>query len=124
MLLLKKHLKSQYAISSTTVALASLHSTTSGINKRDRVLNKTEHPPVSINIIIATTPHNSKDMISLIKIFQSLTFVDPVEQAPVQRVQQWIMCDNGFFFDVCFEKSNCYVMHVGSRLLLDEYDQV
>ena len=85
MLLLKKHLKSEYSISSTTVALASLQTTVSGINKRDRVLNKSEHPPVSIPDIIVRTPHNCKEMIALIKLFQSLTFVDPVEQAPSQK---------------------------------------
>ena len=88
MLLLKKHLKSQYSISSTAVALASLHSTTSGINKRDRVLNKSDHPPVSISNVVATLPHDYKELIALVKMFKSLTFVDPVEQAPDSRVQQ------------------------------------
>ena len=82
MLLLKKHLKSQYSISSTTVALASLHSDTVGINKRDRILNITEHPCISIPDVVSTTPQNSKAMISLLRSFQNLTFVDPVEQAP------------------------------------------
>lgn len=84
MLLLKKHLKSSYQISSTTIALASLTSDNPGINKRDNALSKDEIDCVSLPTPVKVVPQNAKDLTTLIKIFQSLTFVDPVEN-PINK---------------------------------------
>ena len=84
MLLLKKHLKSSYQISSTTIALASLTSDNPGINKRDNLLSGREVNCVSLPISVQNIPRSAKDLIALIKLFQSLTFVDPVEN-PVTK---------------------------------------
>ena len=84
MLLLKKHLKSTYQISSTTIALASLTSDNPDINKRDNLLNRGDVNCVSLPISVQNVPQSAKDLIALIKLFHSLTYVDPVED-PVTK---------------------------------------
>lgn len=85
MLLLKKHLKSSYQISSTTIALASLISDNPGCNKRDNLLSGEEVNCVSLPISVQNVPQSAKDLIALIKLFQSLTFVDPVENPVIKK---------------------------------------
>lgn len=86
MILLKKHLKSLYQISSTTVALASLTVDNPGINKRDKTINGVEVKEINIPKVLLTIPSNSKELVKLVQLFQSLTFVDPVENAEGKKV--------------------------------------
>ena len=81
MLSLKNHLKSLYQISSTAIAMASLTVDNPGINKRDKTINGIEIKEINLPTILLSLPKNCKEFMKLIQLFQSLTFVDPVEQA-------------------------------------------
>lgn len=81
MLSLKNHLKSLYQISSTAIALASLTVDNPGINKRDKTINGVEIKEITLPNALQSVPTCSKDMIKLVQLFQSLTFIDPVENA-------------------------------------------
>ena len=80
LLMLKKHLKSLYQISSTAIALASLKSDNPGVNKRDNAINGVEPQSISIPPTLSRSPNSIKDLVSLLKSFQMMTFADPVEK--------------------------------------------
>ena len=80
LLMLKKHLKSLYQISSTAIALASLKSDNPGVNKRDNAINRVEPQSISIPPALSRSPNSIKDLVSLLKSFQMMTFADPVEK--------------------------------------------
>ena len=80
LLMLKKHLKSLYQISSTVIALASLRSDTPGVNKRDNAINGVEPQSISIPPVLSHVPSSGRDLVSLLKSFQTMTFADPVEK--------------------------------------------
>lgn len=81
MLMLKKHLKSLYQISSTAIAMASLTVDHPEVNKRDKIINGVEVKEITIPNILLSLPDSAKSLVKLIQLFQTYTFVDPVEQA-------------------------------------------
>ena len=76
MLTIKKHLKSLYKITSTEIARASLTVDEPGINKRDMIVDVKE---MGVANALKKIPTSEKELVSLIKLFQSYTFDDPVE---------------------------------------------
>ena len=71
MLMIKKHLKSQYQITSMEIARASLMVDEQGINRRDVTVNAGEVKEMNVA--------NALKKIALVKLFQAFAFDDPVE---------------------------------------------
>ena len=81
LLSLKRHLKTLYHISSTTVALASLTVDQPAVSKRDRIVSGVEVKELSLPKAVLEKPSTFKQFLSIVKLFHTLTFVDPVETA-------------------------------------------
>lgn len=79
MLTIKKHLKSLYKITSTEIARASLTVDEPGINKRDMIISGVDVKEMGVVNALKKIPTSEKELVSLIKLFQSYTFDDPVE---------------------------------------------
>ena len=68
MLTIKKHLKSLYKITSTEIARAS-----------DMIISGVDVKEMGVANALKKIPTSEKELVSLIKLFQSYTFDDPVE---------------------------------------------
>ena len=79
MLMIKKHLKSQYQISSMEIARASLMVDEQGINRRDMTVNGVEVKEMNVANALKKIPTNEREMIALVKLFQTFAFDEPVE---------------------------------------------
>ena len=79
MLMIKKHLKSQYQITSMEIARASLMVDEQGINRRDMTVNAGEVKEMNVANALKKIPSSEREMIALVKLFQAFAFDDPVE---------------------------------------------
>ena len=79
MLALKKHLKMVYHISNTAVAMASLSIENPEIHKRDKLISGVQLKELTLPDTVLHIPRNGKELVALIRSFQSFTITDPVE---------------------------------------------
>ena len=79
MLALKKHLKMVYHISNTAVAMASLSIENPEIHKRDKLISGVQLKELTLPDTVLHIPRNGKELVALIRSFQSFTMTDPVE---------------------------------------------
>ena len=79
MLMIKKHLKSQYQVTSMEIARASLMVDEQGINRRDVTVNAGEVKEMNVATALKKIPSSEREMIALVKLFQAFAFDDPVE---------------------------------------------
>ena len=78
-LALKKHLKALYHISNTAVAMASLSIDNPEIHKRDKLISGVQLKELSLPSSVLHIPRTGKELVALVKTFQSFTMTDPVE---------------------------------------------
>lgn len=84
MLALKKHLKTVYHISNTAVAMASLSIENPEIHKRDKLISGVQLKELALPATVLHIPRNGKELVALVRSFQSFTMTDPVENVKRQ----------------------------------------